>query len=298
MSAQSNCAARTRPQTKPILVIAAIAASIGASTPSRASDTDSEHLFGFTEGADIGKAGEREAESETIGRFGKAAGSYAAFTQNGQVKMVPIENFRVGVNAAFGYFDMSGVPELRDGRMATLQGISLEARYMLLDRHAAPFGLTVIAEPRWGRIDATSGSSATSFGGTLTVAADKELIDDRLFGALNVLYDPQATRLPIPSAWHYESEIGASAALSARISTALFLGGEIRYLRAYDALGADAFAGQAIFAGPTLYVQISKHVALSAAWNAQLWGRSASGDALDLVHFERQQAKIRINFNF
>jgi hypothetical protein len=30
---------------------------LAASGPARASDVDSEHLFGFTEGADIGKAG-------------------------------------------------------------------------------------------------------------------------------------------------------------------------------------------------------------------------------------------------
>ncbi len=50
--------------------------------------------------------------------------------------------------------------------------------------------------------------------------------------------------------------------------------------------------------GPTLYLQISKRMALSAAWNAQISGRTTSGGPLDLTHFERQQAKVRVNFNF
>jgi hypothetical protein len=62
MSARPDCAANSPPLTPPLLLLATI---LIASEPVRASDVDSEHLFGFTEGADIGKAGEREAESET-----------------------------------------------------------------------------------------------------------------------------------------------------------------------------------------------------------------------------------------
>ena len=35
------------------------------------SNVDTEHIFGFTEGADIGDKGESELESITIGRLGK-----------------------------------------------------------------------------------------------------------------------------------------------------------------------------------------------------------------------------------
>jgi hypothetical protein len=94
------------------------------------------------------------------------------------------------------------------------------------------------------------------------------------------------------------AKVGVSAALSTRINSALFLGGEVRYLRAYGSLGLDGFSGQALFAGPTLYLKLSQRMALSAAWNAQLTGRGATGSSLDLTRFERQQAKLRINFNF
>jgi hypothetical protein len=162
MPAQLHCAATSRPQTLLLL----LAVLLIASAPARASDVESEHLFGFTEGADIGKAGEREAETETIGRLGKSAGSYAAVTQNDSVKWLPSDNLRLAANAALAYFGISGVPGLPDTQLATLQGLSFEARYKLIDRHRGTFGLTLIAEPRWGRVDATSGETATSYGGT------------------------------------------------------------------------------------------------------------------------------------
>jgi hypothetical protein len=298
MFAQKNCAAITRLWARVIFAIAIVTGISGAATRVRASDTDSEHLFGFTEGADIGKAGECESESETIGRFGKAGGSYAALTQNDQVKWVPVENFRVGANTALAYFDIFSVPGLPDSQLSTLQGVSLEARAMLLDRRRDPFSLTLIFEPRWGRVDPTSGASATSYGGTMTVAADRELIDNRLFGAFNLLYDLEATRSALLNTWPSASKIGASMALSARLTSALFLGGEIRYLRAYDGASLGSSSGDAVFAGPTLYLQISKQVAMSAAWNMQIAGGTASGGALDLTHFERQQVKFRVNFGF
>jgi hypothetical protein len=269
-----------------------------ASTSAAASDVDSEHLFGFTEGADIGKKGEREAETETIGHFGKSAGSYAVVTQNDSVKVLPTDNFRISANALLAYFGISNVPDLQDRQLATLQGASFEARDMLMDRHHGPFGLTIIAEPRWGRVDAASGESLTSYGALLTVVADRELMDNRLFGALNALYDAQTTRLPVAQNWLTESKIGFSSALSARITPTLFLGGELRYLRIYDGLGLDTISGQALFAGPTFYLQIAHGMALSGAWNMQIAGRTATGGSLDLTHFERHQVKVRFNFNF
>lgn len=268
------------------------------SAPARASDVDSEHIFGFTEGADIGKAGEREAESETIGHLGKSTGSYAALMQNDSVKMLPVDNLRLSANAALAHFGISGVPDLEDRQLTTLMGTSFEARYMLMNRRSGPFGLTVIAEPRWSRIDTNSGKNLTGYGSLLTVVADKELIDDRLLGTLNLLYDGQTTRFPVSDSWVHDSKIGVSAALSTRVTSAAFVGGEVRYLRAYDGLGLNAYSGEALFAGPTFYVQLAHGMALSGAWNMQVAGRTSNGGALDLDHFERHQVKLRFNSNF
>jgi hypothetical protein len=51
------------------------AAVIATTSIARAGDIHTEHLFGFTTGADVGNVGERELESEVANRFGKQAGS-------------------------------------------------------------------------------------------------------------------------------------------------------------------------------------------------------------------------------
>lgn len=63
-------------------------------------------------------------------------------------------------------------------------------------------------------------------------------------------------------------------------------------------LGLDTFAGHAVFAGPSMYLQVSKNFAISAAWNFQVFGQRTLGGSLDLTHFERQQAKVRLSYTF
>jgi hypothetical protein len=296
MLAQKDCASSPLAAS---LAAAIVAAVMTADAPARASDVDTEHLFGFSEGADIGKRGDRELESETIARGGKAAGNYGVATQNLEAKIVPVEGLRLGARATFSYFGISGVPGLPDRGDGGLQGLSFEARYVLVDRVHAPFGLTVIADPRWGRLDDASGDAVRNHGGMLTLALDKELIAGRLFGAFNLLYDADATHFHATDLWQYQSKIGVAAALAGHVQGGLFLGGEIRYLRVYDGLSLNTYAGQAVFAGPTMYLKLSPQWALSGGWNWQIRGHTAGGGGpLDLTHFERQQAKIRLNFTY
>ena len=45
----------------------------------------------------------------------------------------------------------------------------------------------------------------------------------------------------------------------------LFVGAEARYLRQYESLGFDAFAGQALFVGPNLFFKPSERWRVTAA---------------------------------
>jgi hypothetical protein len=85
----------------------------------------------------------------------------------------------------------------------------------------------------------------------------------------------------------------------ARILPGLLVGGEARYLRKYDGIGLEEFTGQALFVGPTAYLQLSERSRLTASWSLQVWGRSAGSSAgLDLVDFERHQARLVFGVNF
>jgi hypothetical protein len=85
----------------------------------------------------------------------------------------------------------------------------------------------------------------------------------------------------------------------AQIRPGIFVGGEARYLRQYDGIGLDSLAGQGFFAGPTLYVKISERAWMTLAWSAQVAGHAtAIPGSLDLVNFERQQARLLFGVNF
>jgi hypothetical protein len=65
---------------KPILLIVTAIVGLG-SIAARADAIDTENLFGFTIGTDIGAVGEKEFESNTLSRLGKRSGSYSAISK-------------------------------------------------------------------------------------------------------------------------------------------------------------------------------------------------------------------------
>jgi len=96
-----------------------------------------------------------------------------------------------------------------------------------------------------------------------------------------------------------ESIIGAAFGLMAQMRPGMLFGGEARYLRKYDGIGLEQFSGEALFIGPTAYFQLSERSRLTASWSVQAWGRAAgSGASLDLVNFERHQARLVFGANF
>ena len=79
----------------------------------------------------------------------------------------------------------------------------------------------------------------------------------------------------------------------------VFIGAEARNLLHYDGLGLNGFAGQAFYIGPTFYATFGERYFVSAAWNVQVWGAVArSSGMLDLINFERHQAKLRLGVSF
>jgi hypothetical protein len=262
-------------------------------------EVDTEHMFGFTEGSDIGEAGEKELETDSTGRFGKFDGSYNNVATAFEAKYSFSDRFRVSAVATVAYYDIAGVSVFDDRRQARLQSISFDARFRLLDREHAPVGLTLSIEPRRGFSDEMSGEGADQYGGEFRLLADRELIPGRLFAAVNVGYEPEQTRLRGSGETFHNSTLEIGAALAMQVMPNVFIGAEARTLRHYEGLGLNSLAGQALYVGPTLYATFGQGYFLSAAWNVQVWGAVAgSSGALDLVNFERHQAKLRVGVAF
>src|SRR6267378_6288203 len=110
-----------------------------AKTRNRASEIDTEHIFGFVEGGDIGERGDLELEKESALRFGKRMGSYAAVSTLFDLKYVPFEHMLVSPGVLLSYHGISGAPELADRQQVTFQGLWFEAKYQFVDRATSPF---------------------------------------------------------------------------------------------------------------------------------------------------------------
>ncbi|MCK1358848.1 hypothetical protein [Bradyrhizobium sp. 199] len=260
---------------------------------------DTEHIFGFMIGTDVGNPGEREFQTQTTGRFGKGAGTYRALEHEFEVEVVPLPNFRVEVGGTATLHDITGVPDIDDRRQLNFQGASLDLRYRLLNRERAPFGLTIAAELHGDRIDETSGAKGRMYGTEFTLAIDRELIPNFAIGALNLIYQPEWARFEMAGVSEKSSTIGAAFAGLVRVRPNMLLGGELRYFRQYEGIGLGELSGQALFVGPTAYFQLSQRSRLTLSWSMQAWGRPAGSSAnLDLVNFERHQARMVFGVNF
>src|SRR6266508_2151216 len=282
---------------KSLTIAGIVASALGSNV--LADQIDTEHLFGFTISTDIGDVGEKEIEAGTTARLGKRSGSYTALAQTLSFEYTPARNLRLEVTAAGAYHGIVGVPGLDDRRQAAFDGLSFDARYRLLDRANAPFGLAINVEPHWGRVDETSGAPVDRHGVDLTLAADKELVPNRIVGAFNLLYTPEVSRSRIDGTWSRESTVGVATALMVQIRPSIFVGADARYLRSYEGLGLDRFEGHALFFGPTVYAKLSARSWIALAWSAQVAGRSVDETgALDLVNFERHQATLKFGVTF
>ena len=265
----------------------------------QAEGIDTEHLFGFMIGTDVGSPGEREFQSQTTGRFSKSGGRYRAVGQEFELEFVPAKDFRIEIGSAFAAHDINGVPDFADRRQLAWQGVFVDLRYRFLDRDTAPLGLTFALESHADRIDETTAAAVRSYGTAFTLAFDRELIPTFAVAALNLIYQPEWTHLVGTGAAEQESTIGAAFAVMAQVRPGFLVGGEARYLRKYEGVALQEFNGEALFVGPTAYFKLSESSRLTLAWSFQAWGRSArSTAALDLADFERHQARLVFGVNF
>jgi len=245
---------------------------------------DTEHIFGFTEGSDIGHKGEVELESTFTGRFGKV-GSFSAVQNETAARYGIADNLRLAVGTLFDYRSIFNVPDLDDYAGFNFAGLTAEARWQVLRHDSSPFGVTLSATPQWRRVDDLSGQPVESYSISARILADAILIPNTTFAAVNISAAPTFTRAE--GDWEQHAPLEASAAISHAIARGVFLGAEVRHLtHNHDGF----FTGHALFAGPSLYVKVSETVAVKAAWSIQLPDETTG--VVDLVNYERHQVLL------
>jgi len=279
--------------------LASIGASLMLSWAAHSEGIDTEHIFGFMIGSDVGEVGEREFQSQTTGRFDKGGGRYRAGEQEFELELVPAKNFRIEIGTSLAGHDIGGVAGFDDRHQLTWQGASIDLRYRLLDRAVAPFGMTFSLQNEISRIDDASGVSARQYGTAFTMAFDREIVPNLAVVALNLSYQPEWTQLSGTGEVERDAAVGTALGVMAQLTPGILVGGEARYIRRYDGFGLEALAGQAVFVGPTAYLQLSDRSRLTASWSTQAWGHTTGTPAgLDLRNFERHQARLIFGMNF
>ena len=95
------------------------------------------------------------------------------------------------------------------------------------------------------------------------------------------------------------SKFGFSGGLALQAFSNVFLGAEVRYLRAYEGLALQHFRGEAVFVGPTLYAKLNDQLSIAATWSFQVAGHAVGVPGrLDLDNFSHHEAVLRIKYEF
>ena len=293
----------------PLRLSVVTTALLMATTGAKAQDTgvyreiETKYIFGFTEGSGIGLEGEKEVSTETVAGFGKRDGRYGVSETELEYEFTPNQYVQIELGPLMSTYNISNVTGLDNRNQLKFDGFFTEFRYLVIERGpSSPLAVTLSAEPEWHSADETSGAPLVNYELEAKINADLELIPNRMFLGSNVLYEPETSRVDL-GVWQNELTVGASMALAYRITPSVTVGAEAWYLRHYDSIGFSAYTGDAVFVGPTMYVQITAKAFMTAAWNAQVTGRDINDNgetigSLNLTEFTRQRAKLKFAVEF
>ena len=149
-------------------------------------DVDTEHLFGFTEGADAGEKGEQEAVIDTVTRIGKRKGgpgpsTYRVLDTRFAYQFNPIDKLSIEFSAFGTLRRQRNVLDLDDKSYGTFDGASLEVKYQFLKgSKEQPLGLALEVRPRFTRILPVEGQGADIFDIESLLQLDVQVVPDTL----------------------------------------------------------------------------------------------------------------------
>lgn len=279
-----------------------------AATPAQAKpdEIDTEHLFGFTEGADAGEKGEQEVVLDTMARIGKrragpGASGYDAVGTKFGYQFNPVDEFSVELGVFGDQHRIRNITDLDDRNAAAFDGVSVELKYQFLKGTAdQPFGLALETRPRFARVLPIEGRGADIFDFENVLQFDWQILPGKLWYGSNVSFDPAAGRQRGSGSGYRSSTLQWSGALVGKVADATYLGPELRYGRGYDGTFLNAFTTEALFLGPSLHHRFTEKAWITVAYSAQVWGRDAAlaGRGLGLSQFERHNLRVKVGVEF
>ena len=262
-----------------------------AASPGEHEELDTEHIFGFTEGAYIGEKGEQEIENTAVERFGKSR-PYSFFENETAFRYVIPGDVRFSFGTLVeGYAVQEGPgPSQRTG--FGFEGATGEVRWQPLQQSkGAPLDLTLSFSPQWSRIDDATGEEADTYSGQAAILAVAAIDPGKLYVGFNFICEPAITR--DLDGWQNNNSLEVSLAASYAAAPGIFVGAEIRHLNGSE---QGLFSSHALYFGPSLYAKLSETFAMKVTWSEQV--PDGLNRRLDLENFERHQALLLLVKSF
>jgi hypothetical protein len=254
-------------------------------------------VFGFNTGSDVNDVGAKSGSLQYVGSFATRTGNYnghgvqAQFAY-GLARCIEIGPFLYGSAARNG-----GVLGIGSG---TQFGGGIEFKYKFLGRDVHGIGATFDAAFQGTGLDGNLYAPAkSSYDGSVALFLDKELMKDKLYGAVNIGYSWNWFD-KVPGGYATTSVLRVGAALSYQVDPGLFIGAEINHFRRYNSAFMAKELGNATYLGPNFFWQRpGSNLAISGAYGYQLGGKAkGSGNRLDLTNFSQHTAKLKAAYAF
>lgn len=284
----------------------------------RSPEISSHYLFGFTYGTDIETEGKGELLSITRMDSGKRGpltptvdpdevrklaqgSSYQAIQETVEFEHTLTDRLQYALGVIGANHNIRGVQGFEDANSTALRGLLGELRCIVLRRGVdAPVGVALHVEPRWGHVSGITGRAETSVESDNRLMIDAALIPNKLFAAVNIIHQPQILREVGESKWFRRSYFGAFGGLSYFVNPKIAIGGGLQYLQSYsNGFWLNKFEGDALYAGPQLYVRLTDRLFFTGSFSTQVAGHSiVDPRPLDLVNFARHSARIQFGGEF
>jgi hypothetical protein len=264
-------------------------------------------VFGFTTGSDVGDLKSLGGALEYNGNYGTRFGKLYGHLAKAQLSYVPVNCFEVGPT-------IQGLTVSADrstfGFDTRQLGGTVEMKYKILGRATHGVGLTITSEPGIFNRQYNSGFLPLKPSGAVVsnlarVLIDFELVKDKLYGAINLEHSAVWDRpilAGIPDTGYARlSNVNIRAALAYKVSDTFYLGAEASHQRAYTGIFMSNDLGNAWFAGPTFFWQASEKLSVTGAYNYQFAGQTngfVPSKGVDLLNFNRHQAKLKLGYSF
>ncbi|ACA20674.1 conserved hypothetical protein [Methylobacterium sp. 4-46] len=271
-------------------------------------DVDTEHLFGFTEGADASEKGHQEVIVDTIGRFSKRRdgpgfSTYRVFDTRIGYQFNPIDQLSIEFSTFGTFHHARNIIDVDNKSFGNFDGLAVDVKYQFLKADdKQPLNAAFEVRPRFTRVLPIEGRGADIVDVETLLQVDMQVVKDKVWYATNISFEPTAGRERGSKAGYRSSTFLWSNAVVARIAEKTFLGPEVRYLRGYEGTFLNRLESEALFIGPALHHRFTEHAWVTVAYAGQVWGRdtdpSLANRAFGLSQFERHNMRVKLGLEF